>query len=34
VNRPASIKRINTTYTKSEIMAFISNVEKISPESR
>lgn len=32
--RPASTKRVNTSYTKSEIAAFISNIEKISPENR
>jgi uncharacterized protein len=32
--RPASIKRVNTSYSKSEIEAFVRTVEKISPEDR
>lgn len=33
-SRPASINRVNTKYTIAEITAFISTVEKISPECR
>jgi len=33
-SKPASVKRVSTNYTKSEIKAFISNIETINPENR